>query len=235
MFSDEILCAIGAWQNGWQEQQDRREILADKIRKAVQHLPIEFREVKQYCFRKRYLHKGELLELIMADHRDEGLVSWTTERAFAERFKGLYRAGAVSGAIFRHMPKPTEVILNISALWQSNDFVAAATKYRSDSGLHADALFNFADNQGEVILDAPLRGSEIVALTGASSPFDELCDSIGIAESARDEIYRKLVNQGVYPGEYQYVSDDAAQRVICNTIRKMNEKMAEALRMQPSN
>lgn len=225
-FSDQLLNAIGAWQKGWRENQSLREQLADDLKKAVCGLPPQFLTVITPCYRKRFLHKGELVELILMDHRDEGLVSWTTKREFAEIFKGLYRRDAVSGAIFRHDPVSTDVVLNIQALWECSEFVTAAQLYQNRNGENATALFNFSDNQGEVVLSAPLRASEIVALTGASSPFDDLCDGAGIAPAERDQIYRSLLDQGIYPGEYQYISEEAAQRAISATIKKMHEKIS---------
>lgn len=66
--------------------------------------------------------------------------------------------------------------------------------------LVSEAIFYFKASQGEVALSSPLKGSEIVALTGASSPHDELCERIGIPETERDEYFKKLIDLGRYPG-----------------------------------
>jgi hypothetical protein len=226
-FSDDLLTAIGAWQNGWRENQSLRVQLANNLRAVAGALPERFRTVEDTCYRKRFLHKGELADLILNDERNEGMVSWTTKLEFAERFKGLTKPGAVSGAIFRHKAIATEVVVNIAALWTCPEFVAAAESYRQRDGASSIALFNFADSQGEVVLETPLRASEIVALTGASSPFDDLCDQAGIAEAERDHLFRDLVAQGGCPGEFRYISEDAAQRAIAATIRKMHMRLSE--------
>lgn len=234
IFSDELLDALGAWQAGWAQDRVLREKLAADLRRCALVLPTEFRSVTEVCYRKRFIHKGELTDIILGDSKEEGLVSWTTKREFAERFKGKFLPGAVSGAIFRHYPEPSEVILNVSALWACSDFRTAAESYRDRSGTHAYALFNFTDGQGEVMLEAPLKGTEIVALTGASSPFDELCDQAGIPESQRDELFKKMVTQGTYFGEAQYTSEDGAQRAIYNTLVSLHKKLVEAkARMSP--
>jgi len=226
-FSDDLLTAIGAWQNGWRENQSLRVQLANNLLAVTGALPECFRTVEDPCYRKRFLHKGELTDLILNDERNEGMVSWTTKREFAERFKGLTKPGAVSGAIFRHKPLSIEVVVNIAALWECPEFVAAAESYRQRDGASAKALFNFADSQGEVVLETPLRASEIVALTGASSPFDDLCDQAGIVEADRDHLFRDLVAQGGCPGEYRYISEEAAQRAIAATVRKMDVRISE--------
>lgn len=232
-FTDKLFDALGTWQQGWRDDRVLRSTLAANLRSCAAQLPVEFRSVAEACYRKRFLHKGELTEIILADSKDEGLVSWTTKRQFAERFKGKFLPGAVSGAIFRHRPDPSEVVLNVSALWECEAFRVAAESYRDRSGEHAYALFNFRDEQGEVMLEAPLRGSEIVALTGASSPFDELCDQGGIPDSQRDELFKKMVTQGTYFGEAQYIDEDSAQRAIYNTLVSLHKKIMEAKAKMP--
>jgi len=226
MFNDRLLTALGAWQNGWKEDQTHKEELARELEGAVQSLPEQFRTVNGPCYRKRFIHKGELVDLILNDERDEGVASWTVEIAFAERFKGLVRPDAVSGAIFEHQPEITEVVVNIAALWASPEFVEAVDTYDRQGGIHSRALLNFKDLQGEVVLKSPLRGSEIIALTGASSPFDELCERAGIPEEKRDKVFSDLVKGHVYPGEAAYTTRQGAQNAIANTIRKMEQKLA---------
>lgn len=75
------------------------------------------------------------------------------------------------------------------------------------------------------MLTSPLKASEIIALTGASSPSDDLCDQAGIPESQRDDIFTKLVQDGNTPGELKYTNRESAQRIIDNTIRRMYEKV----------
>lgn len=62
----------------------------------------------------------------------------------------------------------------------------------------------FKDTQGEVALTSPLKASEITALTGASSPFGELCEQADIPKSQRDDIFKNLVQSGDFPGELRY-------------------------------
>lgn len=227
MFTDELLRAISAWQNGWHEDQMRKALLAESLREHTAGLAVQFRRVTGSCFRKRFVQKGELVDLLLKDSLDEGIASWTTDRRFAERFKGLARDGAVSAAIYCHNPLPEEVIVNVGELWQRREFVTDAEAFRERHPDDAKALFHFRERQSEVVLTAVLKGSEIVALSGASSPFEELCDAEGIAEGERDALFRKLVDDGVYPGELRYI--DSAQDVIARTILRFRDKV-EALK-----
>ncbi|MBA0197655.1 hypothetical protein H4F51_13250 [Pectobacterium brasiliense] len=228
IFSNDFLKILGAWQKGWKEDQAIRLQLADTLKNAASTLPYQFKVVDQPCYRKRFLHHGELFEIIMVDEKDEGLTSWTICQQYAESFKGLQKPGAVSAAIFEHTPTSDEVVLNICELWKSESFICAAEKYKKANGDNADAIFHFKASQGEVILSAPLKGSEIVALTGASSPFDELCDKACIPESERDECFKKLIDHGQYPEILKYTSKEGTQRVIQNTIKILEQKIEEA-------
>lgn len=218
-FDDRLLGAIGAWQKGWREDQDLREELARELRDAVVGLPRQFRTTMgQACYRKRFLHKGELERIILADWRDEGLVSWTLDRSFADTFRGMFKLGAVTGAIFRRTPPDDEVIVNVPELWADPEFVQAADAYRSKGGPNAEALFHFRGprDQKEVVLTSPLRASEIIALTGSSSPFDDLCDMLSLPQEGRDELFRELTKQGHVLNQPRYVDEEQAQRIIAN-------------------
>ncbi|KJF91903.1 MULTISPECIES: hypothetical protein [Vibrionaceae] len=221
-FTDDFLKALGAWQKGWNEDQSKKAELEIELKSTTEHLPKKYKSVSTPCYRKRFLHKGELYEIIMVDEKDEGVTSWTIDKRYAERFKGVYKANAVSGAIFEHSPTSEEVIVNICELWKCEQFTLAVQNYTERLGEHSDALNNFKATQGEVILSSPLKGSEIIALTGAASPFDELCEQAGIEEEKRDDYYRQLVEQDIYPDEIQYTTKEGTQRVIQKTIKRMD-------------
>ncbi len=220
-FTDEFLEALGAWQNGWGEDQARKEPLALALTKEASTLNLQYRSVSAPCYRKRFIHKGELVDLVLGDSRDEGVASWTIDLRFAERMKGLVRANAVSAAIFCRMPKNDEVIVSLPALWADSSFAQAVNAYASRGGNFATALLNFRDHQSEVVLRVPLRGSEIAALSGASSPFDDLCDQAGIPESDRDSVFKILVDAGIYPGDPQYIGLAASQRAVSRSIQQV--------------
>lgn len=162
----------------------------------------------------------------MKDHKYEGVVSWTLDQEYAERFKNRYKVNAVSGAIFEHTPTESEVVVNIFELWKDPDFIAAAIDFQNRYSEDVKPLFHFKDRQSEVILTSPLKASEIIALTGASSPFDDLCDQAGIPDdSSRDDLFSKLVESGNCPGGLKYTSRESAQRIIDNVIRKVHDKI----------
>ncbi|WP_153065879.1 hypothetical protein [Xanthomonas campestris] len=231
-FHDKLLKSLGAWQNGWREVQSQRESLADELCEQVANLHPKFRTISASCYRKRFIHKGEMVDLFLNDSRDEGVASWTLDLRFAERLKGLTRPDAVSAAIFEHIPTGGEVIVSFPALWAEQEFQDAVIDYASRNGTYSDALVNFKDTQQEVVLRTPLRSSELIALTGASSPFDDLCDRIGIANEQRDQIFKTLIDNGSYVGEVQYIDKEATQRVVTRSIQSFFVKFKELAERQ---
>ena len=153
------------------------------------------------CYRKRFLSKEDLPPFILNGFVDDGISSWTTKQEYAANFKGFWREKHF-GTLFEHAPANGEVVLSLSALWQDPDFVNAATSYAQSGGDNGEALINFRDYQGEIILSTPLFSHEVVGFTGKSSSFAELCDRAQVVDSAaQDRAFKALVENGTYPEE----------------------------------
>ncbi len=223
IFSPGLLEALGTWQRGWRENQDQRVALGDKLRAVTRGLPHVYRSADGPCYRKRFLRHGEYVDILLKDELAEGVTSWTSDLAYAERFKGLVRVDSHHAAIFSHTPSPDQVVVNIGALWRSTEFARAAEDFHANRGPGSEALLHFRNIQSEIVLDVPLRGSEISAIVGVSSPFDELCDHEGIPESERDELFKKLHDAGEYPGEPRFTY--GAPRAIANTIQEFLRRL----------
>lgn len=227
IFSDDFLKSLNNWQNGWGDNQTLRNNFAIELLKNCKDLPAKYKKITVPCFRKRFLHKEELLAIIMADDKDEGVVSWTTDEKYAERFKGLLKANAVSGAIFKINPEYENVVVNVVNLWSDEEFVRSVEDYAKREPENTKALLHFKANQSEVILKSHLRGSDIISLTGLASPFDILCDQAGIADEIRDDIFKKLIDNGEYINEPSYTPPGSAQAVLSRVIEKFNKRIIE--------
>jgi len=225
IFTHLFFQALDDWQKGWKEDQQRKDKLAEILEEECAKLPRIYKEVPEECFRKRFLHKGEFVDILLNDEKHEGITSWTTDLNWAERFKGLWREDVITAAIFRCTPNDEEVILNISCLWNSPDFQKELSQFQRVEPDHCKAILNFKNLQSEVILKTVLRGSEIIALTGFSSPFEDLCERANISEDRRDELFAQFIEEGRYPEGVSYIKDENAQRAIKNTIRKFLEKV----------
>jgi hypothetical protein len=234
VYSDRFLCALGAWQRGWREDPSRREEITSELVAAIgeSDLPKEVRSINQKCFRKRFLvpnnpqNEGDFGPLIMnGSLDDERMTNWTTELKFAQDFKNPLRDGTVS-AVFGRVPLRGEVILNIPALWRDSDFRTAVHSYSHAAKPNADALQNFKGGQSEIILDAPLQRDEIEGFCGRSSPFELLCELAEIhGEEARDRVWRRLCEAGVFPEQPFWLNREAALRALANTEAKFAEQL----------
>jgi hypothetical protein len=224
IFTDEFLDALGAWQRGWREDMGLKRPIEEKLGAEAAKLPERFRAVPDACYRKRFLNKGDMEPLMMFGGLDDGVASWTTDRDFAKDFKGIVRPDAVTAAYFEHKPSLDEVIVNVPALWADGEFAKAAEDYRHRGGREAAALFNFAAKQGEIVLHAKLHNNEIRGMVGDAPEFDAACDQAGIAEEARDEIFKKLTEMGVHFGGPIWSSKEGAPRVVENARRKFLER-----------
>jgi len=222
-FNDEFFKALNRWQKGWSEDQEKKKEFTSALKKECETIDIKYKTVDCPCYRKRYLHQGELVDIIINDNKIEGVTSWTTDVRYAEFFKGLFRDGAVTAAIFEHIPKKGEVILNINKLWECEDFIKDIENFKERNPDECDAIYHFEDGQNEVILEVPLKGSEICILSGKSSPFDDICDSVNIPEEERPKVFKELIDNGAFIEEIRYVKDEAARNAIKNTIRSFYE------------
>lgn len=241
VFTDGLLDALGAWQRGWREDMDLKKPIEEKLVAEAAKLPNRFRQVPDACYRKRFLYKGDMESLIMFGGLDDGVSSWTVDRAFAKDFKGWVRPDAVTASYFEHKPDAGEVIVNFPALWADKEFVQAAEDYRDRGGKEAAPLFNFADKQGEVVLRATLHDDEIRGMVGSAPDFDSACDQAGIPEEARDELFKKLTEKGVHFGEPVWTTEEGAPRIVqnarlrfCDRNQRRFELAAALRRMRPT-
>jgi hypothetical protein len=160
IFTETFIEILNNWQKGWKEDQTTRAQLADILRTECSLIDPSFKEVTDFCYRKRFLHQGDYVDVLLRDSKHEGICSWTTDLTYAEVFKGIIKTDAAHAAVFEHRPTTSEVILNINKLWESVDFVSTLKAVNDRTPEKCAAIYNFK-HQGEVILEAPLKGSEI--------------------------------------------------------------------------
>ena len=234
-FSDGFLEALGAWQRGWREDRQEHARRAADLEREAASLDPAYCRVGGACYRKYFLRKSELVPLFFDGVIDEGAAAgWTTTFQTAVHFKGTWRDGAVTAAIFQHAPAASEIVVNIPTLWASPDFIAVAERYAAKGGTEAAALFNFRDTQQEVVLRTPLRLEGIVALSGNPS-FEQLCAYMQIDDdSERDTLYRTLIARGIYPDEPRFVFGEGARRPLQQTLEKWRKKLIAVKRANPS-
>ncbi|SDZ38268.1 hypothetical protein SAMN05444004_11278 [Jannaschia faecimaris] len=218
-FSDRFLSALNKWQKGWQEKACKRLEIANELESSIAEtgLSQDFRNCDKTCYRKRFLvpnnptNGGDLGPLFINGSLPEGVASWSSDKRFAQDFKDPTREGTFA-AIFSHIPDPSEVLLNIPALWEDSSFQTAVKRFHDGNRENADALFRMRSRQSEVILRADLKYEELVHICGRSSPFDTLCELCGLhSEEEQDRLWSKFVEANSFPEEAFSLSTTATR------------------------
>lgn len=101
IFTDELLDALGAWQRGWKADEDLKRPITDNLVREAGKLPARFRAAPEVCYRKRFLFKKDMEPLVMFEGLDDGVASWSTDRAYAMDFKGMVKPESVTAAFRR--------------------------------------------------------------------------------------------------------------------------------------
>src|SRR5258708_6595827 len=104
-FTNNFFIALNNWQRGWRENQELKVKYEANLKVECKHLDAKYKVVTETCYRKRFIIKGELVDIFYNNAKPEGLTSWTTDIKYAEFFKGKFRSEAVTAAIFEHKPE----------------------------------------------------------------------------------------------------------------------------------
>ena len=229
-YSVSFLDALGRWQKGWRQSPVLRGPIAEALIQEVALLPAHVREHDRTpLYRKRNLYRNldqkELAPLFIEGVLDEGSpTSWSTNERFTESFGRVFDEddpNSAAGAIFRHVPTNSEVVLNIPRLWNDPEFVKAAEAYRTN-GSETQAIFHFRGerDQFEVILHAPLRLADIFKL-GRATTYGSLYETTGATSDETKAALDALFDiSGIDPFNAKYLSEAATCRVVTRMLQK---------------
>lgn len=229
-FSDAFFDALGAWQKGWLEDPSLQGPIREALLREAARIDRKYRLPPKVMFRKRHLYKVDMLPLFGQQAIDDGACSWTTSRAFADRFKDAWRSEAITGAILRHYPRPQDIILNIPLLWKDPEFVRRLGEYEEAGGACAGAIRHFTgeNDQFEVIASSPLILSDIIRFSGKVGELEPLIEQAGISDEAGVErAFRDLGQLGIYEGSEMKLWDDKAQRIVARVLERFVQRLRE--------
>lgn len=215
-FSDSFFIALNDWQNGWKGDLERKSEIADVLKTECLYIDEKYKKVESDCYRKKFLYYGELITIITGEGMEEGFSSWTTNIEFAKAFKGMTWPNAVTGAIFKLNPKLSEVKLNLETLWNCQAFQKDLDIFKVRFPQNCKAILNFKNFQKEVILDNPLKGSDIIALIGKVKSVDSILDISEVPLEERETYLVRLEDNDYYDGKLRYILSEKAQRVVKN-------------------
>lgn len=227
-YSDKFLKALGEWQNGWNEDKERRLLITQNLENALEvesSIPSSALVVSEPCYRRRYISNlnsqngGDMGKLFLNGYIDEGISSWSTDYDYVKiQFKKGHREGWLASIFCVQKIDPNDVVLNIKALWKDDDFKQDVDYYVSNGNPYANALKNFSNKQSEVILRVPLKIEEAYAFCGKVPALEDLCLKAGIDSSDEEDlIWSKMVEQGLVPTEEYWIEGDRALSVVSKT------------------
>ncbi|WP_051935797.1 hypothetical protein [Salegentibacter sp. Hel_I_6] len=229
IFTDDFLIALSNWQKGWRENQDKRRVIADEVVLQCQNLPLKFKSVIEPCYRKRFINKGEVTPILTnQDGFFEGIASWSIDIDETKKFKGIHRPDTKFVMLFKHIPIPEEIVLNIMELWNDEEFVETAEKFKKENPDLAKPIFHFRDRQKEVILRSTLKANEIEDIVGASSSFEELCTIAEIPQENREELSKKFAKTGIPIEVSTFTGRNITKSSLLKTLEKFNDKLQSA-------
>lgn len=214
-FTTEFIQAVSDWQRGGDARQKLRRGV--RLKELSAEIDERFRRCGLVTYRQIALEKGSIWSLIAERKLPETVSAWTLSPGVAKMFKGGVPPDGWQGVIVALKPPAGSVILNLDAIYRSDEFLAAL---ESDQGLitgYADGAGRYGGTQSEVILEIEsLDSSDIYALGGYSADRDTLIrmmfDSEPTPELVRwfEENSRKA---GVEPGP-MWLEGDPLQRVM---------------------
>ncbi len=235
-----LLQAISDWQRGGNEKQSRRR--GAVLKDACAGLPEKYRTCGLCCFRQIALPKGGVWNLIGEDKLPEKISSWTTAIEIAKAFKnGVPPEGqGYQGVILYVHPKPEDVIVNLSKLYQEPAFTDVLEQNKASISGYHEGVGLYANSQIEVVLEiATVTQQDIYSIGGHSSEFEQLVDIAaeeiyGTAATARqrEELLLKSEQVRSQSGPC-WLRPEATQRVL-DRLKPEVEQLRKIKRQQES-
>jgi hypothetical protein len=173
VFSRELIQAVSDWQRGFDAKQKLKRAAA--LKAVAAGLDERFRRVDAPCYRQVSLDPGSVWRIGDDLRLSESVSSWTESRAVAEEFKGGVPPPGWQGVILRVEPDPSQVVVNLAALFSEKEFAAAVEREKSAIVGYYDGMGQYGEKQQEVVLEletVPL--SSVDAVGGFSSSKEEL-------------------------------------------------------------
>ena len=225
-FPIELLQAVNDWQRGSSSEAQRTK-RALALQRAAKVLPSKFRKCGLTCFRQIALKKGHLWNLLAKEDLAERISSWTPAIEVAKAFKGGVPPEEWRGVILMIAPKPKQVVLNLSTLYQTPEFRRAIEDHKANiKGFH-DGIGKYGASQSEVILEVSSVGPDQIWTMGGYSSDRSVVSRLllGHEPNAAEQrwIDQNITQSGVVPGGPWWLSNEGWQNVYARVKPKIEE------------
>lgn len=165
-----LLQAINDWQRGHSSVSQRKR-RAGTLKTEAARLDKHYRQCGLVCFRQISLRKGasSLWELMAVRQLPESISAWTVDLDFAMKFKGGVPPEEWQGMIFCTMPKPHQVVVNLSTLYGDRDFERTVKLFKPKITGFYDGIGKYGKSQSEVVLEIDVLSPDDVYTMGGYS------------------------------------------------------------------
>lgn len=207
------------WQRGGDASQKLRRGLA--LKECARTLPEEYRQCKLCCFRQLALDSAAVWKFGNDLHLTEALSAWTVATEVAKNFKGGVPPKGLQGVILMCVPKPENVILNLSRLYRDPEFLQAIEREKAHIQGFFDGIGRYHGSQSEVVLETDRVSVDAVyALGGHSSSRLDIarlyyCHEPRESELTEFDALLKRSNQSLGP---RWIVGEAKDRVLVKTL-----------------
>lgn len=214
-FKIEFLQAVSDWQRGGDSKQKKRR--GSALKELSAGIDDRYRQCRLVVYRQVALEKGSIWNLIAERSLPEAISAWTLSPAVAKVFKGGVPPQGWQGVIVALKPPSGSVILNIDALYRSQEFLDALERQKGSIAGYADGAGRYAGDQAEVVLEIErLDSSDVHAFGGYSSDRNTLIRMMFDSEPTPELIAwfdNHSQQAGVVPGP-MWLEGDPLRRVM---------------------
>jgi hypothetical protein len=212
-FTLQFIQAVSDWQKGGDATKK-----AARIKQSMPMLPDKYRCCDSACYRQEAHEKDRVWQLIADDRLPERVAGWTIDPNIAREFKGGVPPAGLHGVIFKIVPPPESIVLNLFELYRDEDFLAATERFKPDLVNWSEGGGRYMGTQAEVILELDsLAGADVFSLGGFIGTPEQLAREFHGREPTKleiEQIERDLNNQGATSGAQWWLSEEGTRRVL---------------------
>lgn len=221
-FSRQLLKAIDSWQAGSVGKHKKAKQIASILR--GEPLSAYHTSCDAACFRRSVIAKTTIRKLFFDFALPEETSSWTTRSGIACDFKDGPPDPPTPGVIFRHQPKPGEVVLNLERLMNDERFWPSVEHWKSQGADFSKGLEKYRSTQHEVILTIDSVPHDEFHALGSNAAQSILegefvgIPIIGETASSVGEIERNFADAGLPTRKWLF--GESAERAYCRWVEK---------------
>lgn len=215
VFTLDFLQAVNDWQRD--RNDDKKSERGARLKELSREIDARYRQCDAVVYRRVALKKRSIWQLIAEEKLPEAISSWTLAPELAKNFKGGVPSQSWQGVLFAVKPHNESVIVNLHALYESDEFKTTLERMRDFVDGYEDGAGLYAGSESEVVLEIEsLNTNSIQALGGYSSSKNELIHAMFGEKPTQDQIawFEESLNKAGFSPGAQWLEGELLQRVL---------------------